>query len=132
MKQRLSVEVVNRQKKRIPVVLIKKITKDILGNEERIGEIDIVFVDDCEMRELNKKFLKRDYPTDVLAFPLKGGGEVIISTDTALAQAKEYGHSFLDELIILLVHGILHILGYDHSDEMKKKEVEYAKAWCKC
>ncbi len=154
MKQRVLVDVANRQKKRLPIRRIKAITKEIISQESRVmgresrvrgrglkgdKRLSIVFVNDIEIAELNKRFREKDMPTDVLAFPLslesevksleseKNGyiGEVIISTERAMRQAEEYGHSFVDEVVILTIHGILHILHYEHSKEMEKKEEFY-------
>lgn len=105
--------------------------------------IGITFVDDKTIRELNKKYRKKDKPTDVLSFSLREGeiatdissdliGDVVISVETAIKQAGDYKHSFEEELKILLIHGILHLFGYDHIKEkdfviMRKKEKEVFK-----
>ena len=101
------------------------------------SEISILFIDDMEMRILNKRYRGKDKTTDVLSFPqisdFKSAirnpqfaillGDVVISLETAKRQAKESGHPFNREVIILLTHGILHLLGYDHEGD-KKKAVE--------
>ncbi|MEW6679960.1 MAG: rRNA maturation RNase YbeY [bacterium] len=126
MKQRLLVDVANRQRMRLPIRQIKVIAKEVFKKEGRGGELSIVFVNDNEMKELNKRFLGKDKPTDVLSFQLSESiGEVIISTDTAKRQAIEYGISFISEISVLLIHGLLHILGYNHSKEMREKEEFY-------
>lgn len=102
-------------------------------------ELGVVLVADRRMRALNRRYRKKDRSTDVLAFPLheKRGqatffrhgklfsqksslsplllGDVVISMQTAKRQATEFGHSLRDEIERLLVHGILHLLGYDHE-----------------
>lgn len=101
-----------------------KITGIILKN---IGldkaVVGITFVDDCGMKPLNKKYRNKDRPTDVLSFYFNKEdvalnqnllGDVVISVETAIRQAKDLGHSLDDELKILLIHGILHLLDYDH------------------
>lgn len=106
-------------------------------------EISILLVDDIEIREINKKYLERDYPTDVISFAMREGefpsindnilGDVVISLDNAEEYAKEKGVAFDDEVTYLLIHGILHLLGYDHEREgsdpakMKEKENELYK-----
>ncbi|MEW6102865.1 MAG: rRNA maturation RNase YbeY [bacterium] len=126
MKQRLLVDVANRQKIRLPIRRIKAIAKEVFEKEGKVGELSIAFVDDNEIKELNKRFLGKDKPTDVLSFQLNESmGEVIISTDTAKRQAIEYGISFISEISVLLIHGLLHILGYNHSKEMRQKEEFY-------
>lgn len=128
-------------KKRIKNSWIKQIVKETLKQEEVLdGEVSIVLGDDALLQRLNKEYRGVDKPTDVLAFewsqtlnvecssafhiqgltpPL---GEIIISLDAVTRQAKEYNHSFEEELAILLIHGGLHILGYDHSEEYLPSE----------
>jgi len=93
-------------------------------------EMGVVITDDATIHELNRRFLGIDEPTDVLSFGLGGQGgrpfalppdevaslgEVVISYPTAARQAEEQGHSVQSEVSHLLVHGILHLLGYDHE-----------------
>lgn len=73
-------------------------------------------MNDREICKLNQRYLRHNRPTDVLAFPLKEKGlwgEVFVSLDTARRQARELGHPFLQEIKILMIHGLLHLLGYD-------------------
>lgn len=95
-------------------------------------EFNIIFVDDNYIHELNKNYRGVDRPTDVISFALEDGekidtgefrmlGDIYISIDRTKAQAIDYGHSFLRELAFLSVHGLLHLLGYDH---MKKEDEE--------
>jgi len=100
-------------------------------------EISVLLVDDERMRELNKQYRGQDRATDVLSFPQNTGeekglnphllGDVVISIVTARRQSAEHGLSLEEELVLLLIHGILHLLGFDHerSDEearlMKEK-----------
>ena len=101
---------------------------DFLG----AGDVELVFVNDDEMREINHEQRGIDKVTDVLSFPYKqvsGGlmGSVVISTDTASRVASELGHSIECEIALLFLHGILHILGYDHEiddGQMREKEKE--------
>jgi len=103
--------------------------------------ISLLFVDDDEITDINRRYLNRDYPTNVLAFSLAAGefgninpnilGDIVISTDTAYRDACKSGIEFNDELAFLMIHGILHLLNYDHegaspgkTQEMKKKERE--------
>ncbi|MFH0774896.1 MAG: rRNA maturation RNase YbeY [bacterium] len=130
----MKILVANKQKKRLPIRRLKALAENILQQEVRRGEISIVLGNDELLCELNKAFLNKDEPTDVLAFPLGDGiiGEVIVSVDMAERYAKDDGKSLLEEVGILISHGILHILGYKHSESMRKKEVEYAKIMCQC
>ncbi|MCS7232976.1 MAG: rRNA maturation RNase YbeY [Synergistetes bacterium] len=103
-------------------------------------KVSLVFVDDEAMIPINRAYTGREGSTDVLSFPMmdevdKDGsfavlGEVIVSIDRALSQAKEAGWSSASEVKLLVIHGLLHLLGYDHVSEeesvkMRLKEKEY-------
>ena len=89
------------------------------------AELSILLCDDAKMWELNLAYRQKDRPTDVLAFAQREGtpvpgqdhvlGDVVISVETAARQAEERGHSTTQELKLLVVHGICHLLGYDHE-----------------
>lgn len=94
------------------------------------GVLNVVFVTDPYIQALNKAYRAKNKPTDVLSFNYQDQGsdllgEVYISVDTAKKQAAEHGHDLEDELIKLLVHGILHIHGFDHENDEDYK-VMYA------
>jgi len=108
-----------------------------LNNEDR--EISLTFVDDAGITGINRQYLDRDYPTNVIAFSMNEGefgdinpnilGDIIISTETALRDAQSGDLSLEDEIDYLMIHGVLHLLGYDHespgeAEEMKEKEKE--------
>jgi probable rRNA maturation factor len=107
----------------------------VVKGEAGKGKINIVLVDDESIRRLNKKFRGIDRATDVLSFEMKEDGilgEIIISKDTAKRNAERFGLSYKDEMKRLVIHGALHLLGYDHgakSDRirMRAKEELYAK-----
>ena len=92
-------------------------------------EVSLTFVDNAEIQELNKNFRNIDKATDVLSFPFDNSfnlpirvlGDVVISTEKARAQAEEYGHSINREIGFLMIHGILHLLDYDHETEEDEK-----------
>jgi len=92
-------------------------------------ELSIAFVDDESMRELNRKFRRKNKTTDVLTFPGDGPllGEIVISVDQARRQAADEKHSLATEVRYLVLHGILHAMGYDHETdhgEMNALEVK--------
>ena len=101
-------------------------------------EISILLLDDVQITTLNQHYLSRNYATDVLSFPMAGGpypainphllGDVVISVETALRQAQARGCSLQAEIARLLIHGILHLLGYDHersaAARMKMRRLE--------
>ena len=102
------------------------------------AEISIVIVDDTEITRLNRRYFRREGPTNVISFPLQEGkpgdvktpllGDVVISADTAARHARAAGIRTGDEILFLLVHGVLHLVGYDHEGpaagrrEMEAKE----------
>lgn len=88
--------------------------------------INIILIDDAEIKELNKTYRDKDYATDVLTFPdgyLNNLGDVFISIPKCNEQANELEHSFNRELGFLVAHGFLHSLGYDHQNEEDEKEM---------
>ncbi|MCL1880098.1 MAG: rRNA maturation RNase YbeY [Actinomycetia bacterium] len=115
-------------------------------NAPETGELSVSFVDTQKMRELNRQYRNVDRPTNVLSFAIDPDmeegqdllllGDVIIAPQVAEAAAQEYQCSLQEELQLLLVHGILHILGYDHIDDseaevMEAHEDELLCAWRK-
>jgi probable rRNA maturation factor len=109
------------------------------------AEVSLVFVDDDYIQELNQQYRGMDGPTDVLSFAMLEGepvvsggkdiilGDVVISLQAVDRQAKEFGQSFLREAAYLTIHGVLHLLGYDHQEEdkrilMRQKEEEIIKS----
>ncbi|MFH0924839.1 MAG: rRNA maturation RNase YbeY [bacterium] len=105
--------------------VVKKILKD-LGCPDEV-EVSIVFVNDKRIRQLNRLYRGINRPTDVLAYSMQEGegkginpyilGDIVVSVETTMRQADEYGHSFEKELDVLMIHGLLHLLGYDHEKE---------------
>ena len=99
--------------------------------------VELIIVEDYEIQTLNFNFLNKNYPTDVLSFPLESEicdvlGSVVISIDRAFFAAKENNHSIEHEIIILFVHGLLHLKGFDHESdngEHRKKESELLKKY---
>jgi probable rRNA maturation factor len=86
-------------------------------------EFTCLITGDSELRRLNRQFRGKDYATDVLSFP--GSNELVISYQRARVQAAEFGHSVADEIKVLMLHGVLHLLGMDHESdtgEMARRE----------
>jgi probable rRNA maturation factor len=115
-----------------PTSELKKITAAILKALERSqAELSIALVGDKEMRPLNAKYRKKNKTTDVLSFSADSLatakrvllGDVIISVEQARRQAKERNHSLKREMVILLIHGILHLLGYDHERSPRQAKI---------
>lgn len=94
---------------------------------------NIIIVDNNEIKKINKEYRNIDRETDVISFALEEGqsidmdfrilGDIYISIDKAKSQALDYGHSFLRELAFLTIHGLLHLLGYDHMNEKDEKNM---------
>ena len=110
--------------KKLSTRKIKKIALTILELvAEKNAELSLALIGNLEMKKLNGQYRNKDYPTDVLSFPVEGImpeetrllGDVIISVDKAIEQARARGHSSEQELITLLIHGVVHLLGYDHE-----------------
>ncbi len=114
------------------------VVETALRVEGRIGEgpeVSIALVDDNCIRDLNHRFRKVDKPTDVLSFPMEESedeppvngeensilGDIVISLETAVRQAEEYGHAFVREMAYLATHGMFHLLGYDHDNEANRR-----------
>lgn len=103
---------------------VERLVKAVLGAEKKSNlELSVSFVNQEEIRKLNKKYRKKDNPTDVLSFTYKNSGEVVICPDQVRLNAKKFSSDFKKELSLVLVHGILHIIGYDH-EKSRKKAVE--------
>jgi probable rRNA maturation factor len=89
------------------------------------GEVDILIASNKRLRELNRRFRRKNKPTDVLSFPRPSGGDIAISAQIAAENAQRYGHNLATELKILVLHGMLHLAGYDHeSDNGRMARVE--------
>ena len=95
-------------------------------------EVSVSFKTELEIRELNRQYRGKDKPTDVLSFPgfpnQPALGDIVICLNIAEEQARRYAHSFERELAFLAVHGLLHLLGYDHEmeeDEIEMRGVQY-------
>lgn len=99
---------------------------DLQGGKEK--EVELLLTNDEEIRELNKKYRNKDQPTDVLSFAFQDDapademlGQIAISVDRAALQAEEIGQSLEEELKFLFIHGLLHLLGYDHESPEEEK-----------
>ena len=123
--------------------LIRKVIRTALASEgvDFPCEVDVLVTNDAEIHALNRELRQVDSPTDVLSFPtfdltpgeLPGAedidpgtgltplGDMVLSMEHVVAQAREYGHSKRRELAYLVVHSVLHLLGYDHLDEGPQK-----------
>lgn len=106
----------------------EKIVSKAIKKKSKEIELTVVFIDSANMRKLNREFRKRDYATDVLSFESherQSLGELAICPQVLKKQAKEHGLSFKEELGYMLIHGVLHLLGYDHEKSPKEAKVMF-------
>lgn len=111
---------------------------ETISNDLTSKDIELIFLNNKDIQELNKEHREIDKATDVLSFPLEFDmpnmplGSVVISVDFIEEKAKEFNHSFEDELKLLFIHGLLHLLGFDHEVDMgehRQKEEELIKKY---
>jgi probable rRNA maturation factor len=103
------------------------------GEDVAEAEISIALVDDATIHQLNRRYLDHDEPTDVLSFPLGQNplaGELVIGYQVAERTAQEYGHAVAAEVILYIIHGLLHLVGYDdkkpgRAKQMRERERHY-------
>ena len=129
----MPVEIIRRDDgKEFPSRKLKKVAQKVLEIvEQDQAELCLVLVANAEIRKLNAQFRKKDYPTDVLSFPagdcLPEGepilGDVVISVQKAKAQSRERRLTLDEEMVTLLIHGIVHLLGYDHERSSKDARI---------
>lgn len=138
--------IINNDQKKVEVLeqwqrKLNEITASFFVHEKinDSAEVSLLFVDDENIRQLNKTYRNKDSKTDCLSFPAWEGqvetdleievllGDIVISLETAQEQAEEFGHSLSREICYLYVHGLLHLLGYDHLEEEDKKKMREAE-----
>ena len=121
------------QDRPVSAELIERAAQVALAHESAEGDISVVLSDNPRLRELNREYLGIDAPTDVLSFPASETdpetgahylGDILISVPRAEEQAQSAGHALEAEVQLLVVHGVLHLLGYDHAEAKEK-----AKMW---
>lgn len=138
-----TIQIENQQTlQKVEIKSLQKVAQKILNDSEcPDAELSILLVDDAGIQEINRDYLQRDRPTNVISFSMREGegeplhpellGDVVISTETAARDAAEAGIPFEHELYFLLLHGVLHLLGYDHergteedAEQMESRERE--------
>jgi len=102
-----------------------RLAADVLADEGVEGELNLLFVDEAAMAVLNEQHMGHEGPTDVLSFPIDGPdagpdgllGDVVVCPAVARRNAPEHAGTYEDELALLVVHGVLHVLGHDHAED---------------
>lgn len=131
----MNIEVFNETQKDIEqdIIELKKFLESVAKDESlENGEFNVIVVDNEKIRQINKQYRNIDRETDVISFALEDDktfvikdyrmlGDIYISIDKVVEQAKEYNHSFKREFSFLALHGLLHLLGYDHMNEEDEK-----------
>lgn len=116
---------------------VRQAAEAALAGQTEPVELTVVLSDDPQLQALNREYLDIDTPTDVLAFPAGQAdpetgslylGDILISVERARAQAAAGGHPLGDELQLLVVHGVLHLLGHDHGEAAEKERMWAAQA----
>ncbi len=136
----LTVEIADRQTVAVDFDPLISVVRSILNDHGILrGEISIALVDDAEIRKINKQYLQHDYETDVISFVLEYdevseflSGQLVVSTETAGRSCEAYESSFASELLLYVIHGCLHLVGYDDHEtedvvEMRKAEQKYLR-----
>lgn len=128
-----------QDKVELPFAQLREVSRVVLEGEGiQEAKISLAFVDNPTIHRLNKQFLDHDEPTDVITFPMSGDGakklegELVIGVEVAQEQSQDRGHPVEAELCLYVIHGLLHLCGYDDrkpkdAAEMRKKEREYLK-----
>lgn len=139
----MQIELSNQQEKLMVTQEMEDKIIEVLEEAARVHEVNdmvevsLMLTDDESIHEMNREYRGIDRPTDVLSFALEEGeeeeifggpeenllGDIIISVETAVRQAEEYGHSVEREMSFLALHGMLHLLGYDHMEEEERQEM---------
>jgi probable rRNA maturation factor len=135
----VSIEVLNESGDRVDEAGLSRLARFVMAQMRvhPLAELCLKLVDEATMTELNQQWMEKTGPTDVLAFPmdeLRPGlvnddpqegvlGDLVLCVAVAARQAEEAGHPVLDEVELLTVHGILHLLGYDHAEPDEHKEM---------
>ena len=113
-----------------PEPLLAEAVRTVLADHGiAVAQVNLLLVDDEAIRELNRRFLNHDWATDCITFPLERSehaleGEIAVSAETACRQAPQYGLTPEEELLLYVIHGALHLVGYEDGSETARAEME--------
>lgn len=120
-----TISVVRKTKGKLPSLPFVELASAILGKKY---ELSVMFVGDAESAHLNKTYREKNYPTNILSFPLSdSSGEIFINLRKVRLDAPLFEVSYSEFLLHILIHGMLHLKGHDHGDEMEALEKKYIK-----
>lgn len=120
-----NIEIKNMTKGKLPSLPFANIKKEILGDE---FELSLVFIGNTRSKTLNNKYRNKNKPTNILSFPLsETSGEIFIAPKVARKEAPDFDLNFDQFIARLLIHGLLHLKGMQHSSKMESKEAEFMK-----
>lgn len=120
-----SLEIKKQTKGRLPSLPFTSIKEKVLGKKY---ELSLVFIGDTTSAKLNKKYRNKEGPTNILSFPYtENNGEIFIDLRLVKKQAPNFNKSYKNFLGLLLIHGMLHLKGYDHGEDMEKLENKFSK-----
>ena len=123
----MRIDIKNVHRRKVNNRFVRMVTRETLKKEKRSGEVSFLFTGDDYIRELNRKHRSVDRVTDVLSFPMDDEeilGDIVISVEKAEEQAAAYNQSFEQELGRLIIHGLLHLVGYGDSGRQQRKRME--------
>jgi probable rRNA maturation factor len=130
-----AVSVSNRQSRHVvdERQLVSAVRSILDGSDFSSANVSVAVVDDATIHELNRRYLNHDWPTDVLSFALEDDGahlegEVVVSADTAAASAAEFGWSPAAELLLYVIHGTLHLVGYGDKSPADERQMRAAES----
>ena len=135
----MQINVINRQKSlSLPIPLVKRIVKSVIENEGVCcDEVSIYFVSTKEISKLHKQFFDDPTPTDCISFPIDGIqsdkqqyyvlGDVFVCPETAIQYAREKKGDAKQEIILYIIHGLLHLMGYDDMESSDRKRMRQAE-----
>jgi probable rRNA maturation factor len=122
------ISLLNRQRGRnIDLGLLSRLAREALSSVQALGrnplpsEINVIFVSDRRIAAIHQQFMRIDAPTDVITFQ---HGEIVISVETAYRQARQLGQELSDELCLYMLHGLLHLTGYDDATDAGFREMD--------
>ncbi len=108
------------KKSKPPTLPLEAYKNSVLG---KTYDLSLVFIGKKRMRTLNRTYRQKDYPTDILSFPLdKTSGEIFINLDIARKKSKEFDRTEKNYLSFLVIHGLVHLKGFDHGSRMEREE----------